>query len=554
MEINNMFRENNSHLQNSFLTSETWMNPAVVKRLMKSWAVVFYNAVFCKISESIFSKLYCQDNGRPNFPVNILLALEYIKCLFDYSDAELVEQFYFNYQISYAVGIKNVGEINLSPGTLYEFRRKIYKYAAENPTEGDLLFKQFIELTKEFAEQSDVITNEQRMDSTMISANIKNAGRLALAYDVLEQAIKLMPEELMTESMKEILDDGYKSKLLYKSKSNQVINRLKELLAIGETVLIVSSNSLGMPDLSAIKLLKRFIDEQTDTVLETGKRTVKSNKEIKANSLQSAYDEDATYRKKAKKQGKGYVVNLAETCNEDNDVQFITDYDVDSNIASDTEFAKKRIPKIKSNFELTDMYVDGGYFSSAVEEVSQSIDVTMHYTDMTGKRTNEELIPINKFELNEDKTVKQCPGGYKPQDTKYNPENDTINAHFAKEVCDKCEFKDKCCIIEQVKANKFSATGIEMELQNMRDEIKEDRKENTSKRTAIEGTNSELKRAHGLDSVKVLGIVKVKITTGLKIMACNIKRFAKNALKKLTPKPVLQNIIKKPRDICANFS
>ena len=26
----------------------------------------------------IFAKLYCQDNGRPNFHVNILLSLEYI--------------------------------------------------------------------------------------------------------------------------------------------------------------------------------------------------------------------------------------------------------------------------------------------------------------------------------------------------------------------------------------------------------------------------------------------------------------------------------------------
>lgn len=54
--VNGMFRENNSHLQQSFITSEQWMNPAVLARLMKSWAVVFYNTVFCKINEAIFSK------------------------------------------------------------------------------------------------------------------------------------------------------------------------------------------------------------------------------------------------------------------------------------------------------------------------------------------------------------------------------------------------------------------------------------------------------------------------------------------------------------------
>ena len=136
------------------------------------------------------------------------ISLEYIKHLFNYSDAELVEQFYFNYQIAYALGIKSVGEINLAPGTLYEFRRRLYQHVAENPEDGDLIFSQFIELTKEFAKKSDIEINEQRMDSTMISANIKNAGRLALAYDVLVQAIKVLDEKQLTEGLTEVLGRG----------------------------------------------------------------------------------------------------------------------------------------------------------------------------------------------------------------------------------------------------------------------------------------------------------------------------------------------------------
>ena len=186
------------------------MNPAVHARLIKSWANVFYNVVFCGINEVIFSKLYCTDNGRPNFPVNILLSLEYIKCLFDYSDAELIE------------------------------------------------------LTKQFVKESKVSVNEQRMDSTMISANIKNAGRLALAYDVIEQALKVMPEELMTKSMKEVLEDGYKSKLLYKSKGNQVISRLQEILDICGAVMETIENIPEIVDLPEMKLLERFIEEQTN--------------------------------------------------------------------------------------------------------------------------------------------------------------------------------------------------------------------------------------------------------------------------------------------------
>lgn len=540
-----MFKENNLHLQESFLTSKVWMNNSIRERLIRSWASVFYNVVFSGIDEKIFSILYCQDNGRPNFPVNILLSLEYIKHLFDYSDAELVEQFYYNYQIAYALGINNVGEINLAPGTLYEFRKRIYQYATDHPEDGDLIFKQFIELTKVFAKESDVSLDEQRMDSTMISANIKNAGRLALAFDVLEQTLKALPlpEELLTESQKEFLGDGYRNRLLYKCKGNQIVSKLQEILDTCTTVLDAVSNMPEILDLNEIKVLKRFIDEQTDLNKDTGRRIVKANKSIKANSLQSAYDEDATYRKKAKKEGKGYVVNIAETCNENNGVQYITDYDVAPNIASDVDFAKDRIPVIKTNFEIKDAYVDGGYFGKDVEEVANKNDVTMHYTDMTGKKPDDESIPVNKFELNDDNTVKVCPAGNDPQRTSYNCEKDLINAHFSKEVCDNCEFKDKCCVEEQAKMYKFSTTVEAIETQNKREEIKESIKENSSKRTAIEGTNSELKRAHGLDDVKVKGIIKVTITTGMKITACNFKRFAKNAIENLRKKSASPNVI-----------
>jgi len=258
--------------------------------------------------------------------------------------------------------------------------------------------------------------------------------------------------------------------------------------------------------------------------------------------LQSAYDEDATYRKKAKKEGKGYVVNIAETCNENNGVQYITDYDVKPNIASDIDFAKDRIPVIKANFELTDTYVDGAYFGKDVEAVATENTVNMHYTDMTGKKPDEDSITVNKFELNDDNTVKACPVGNEPQRTNYNCDKDTIVAHFSKETCDNCEFKNKCCIGEQTKMYKFSTTREAIEIQNKREGIKESIKENSSKRTAIEGTNSELKRAHGLDDVKVKGIIKVKITTGMKITACNFKRFAKNAIENLRKKPALPNI------------
>lgn len=43
------------------------------------------------------------------------------------------------------------------------------------------------------------------MDSTFVAPNIKRAGRLSLAFDVLTQAIKAIPIDLRTEQMNNAL-------------------------------------------------------------------------------------------------------------------------------------------------------------------------------------------------------------------------------------------------------------------------------------------------------------------------------------------------------------
>ena len=57
-----------------------------------------------------------------------------------------------------------------------------------------------------------------------------------------------------------------------------------------------------------------------------------------------------------------------------------------------------------------------------------------------------------------------------------------------------------------------------------RAEMKIDQKENTSKRAAIEGSNSALKRK-GQDKLPVRGQIKVLVYSAYKTTAQNIKRF-----------------------------
>jgi hypothetical protein len=56
-----------------------------------------------------------------------------------------------------------------------------------------------------------------------------------------------------------------------------------------------------------------------------------------------------------------------------------------------------------------------------------------------------------------------------------------------------------------------------------RTKISSERRENTSKRAAIEGTNSALKRAHGASKLRVRGQVKSAIVTGMQAIGHNLQ-------------------------------
>jgi len=116
------------------------MHPRNREIFDKSWAQLFYEYVFCRIDEKPFPVLYDPVMGKPNFPVNILIALEYIKHMKHWTDEDLFEVFRFNSQVSYALGIRTVVGLNMAERTLYYFRERVYCYCMENPDAEDILF------------------------------------------------------------------------------------------------------------------------------------------------------------------------------------------------------------------------------------------------------------------------------------------------------------------------------------------------------------------------------------------------------------------------------
>lgn len=521
-----MFIENDGHNQQELYSSYSTLHPNTQKRLGKSWAPIFYEHVFRQIDEKPFAVLYNSNMGRPNFPVNILLSLELIKHIFDYTDEMLLDQYNFNYQLMYALGESNLGERYLGDRTFYLFRRRIYEYTIQNPDQEDLIFGQFKGLLNHFLEVTGIDTRQQRMDSTLFMSNIKMAGRLALAYDVLHQALKVCPAELLTNNLKEVLDPEFKTNLLYRTRSSQVPGRMQEMLNLSAALLqLVEDKKLAFSP--EIALLARFLEEQAFYDRETDSWHSKENKDIPADSLQSAYDPDATFRSKGGKAIKGYTFNLTETCADENPVQLVTDYTTQNSSASDTEMLQERLPEIKENTDIEDLYVDGGYYGEDTEKMSQEQEVNVHYTDMTGKAPDSEKIPLTEFTFDRDLNVLACPKNHPSLKSNFKKKNGMINAHFPLEQCQQCESRENCPIKFQKTSAVLRVNHKSVLAAHARDRTfaEPQRKEAVSKRAAAEGSISAIKRSQGADKLRVRTHPKVQVVTGLKMIGRNIRQI-----------------------------
>lgn len=522
-----MFRENKSHLQTELFNTTTLMHPRTMAQLKKSWAPIYYEHVFCQIDEKKFAPLYCPDNGSPNKPVNILLSLEFIKHLYDYTDEELLEQYYFNYQIAYALGQRNLGELYICERTLYDFRRRLYAYTIQHPEEEDLICRQFQGLLDHFIAITKIKTNEQRMDSTAIMPNIKRAGRLALAFDVLKQGVAACPQELLPENLQKVLEPAFRTEILYRSRSRDVQARLAKIIDLQEQLVALAAALPAIANKPEIKLVQRFITEQTTYDPEQKKRIVKENKDIRPDSLQSAYDPDATFRKKGNKEQVGYTCNLTETCSAENDVQFITDYALEKNTKADVAMAAERLSAIKEHTGVTDLYVDGGYFGEDTHRKAEELGVKMHYTNLTGRQPAAEKIPLTDFNVENHKKVLACPQGQTPIHTYYEEAKRIITAWFDAPTCRECPCREQCPVKIQKKKALLQFNQSALLAAETRQELAndEDRRENKAKRAAIEGTVSAIKRGRGATKLAIRGQVKSALVIGLKCIAHNFQQL-----------------------------
>ena len=354
------------------------------------WWNVFRCEITERIDENLFSVLYCKDSGRPNAPIRQLVAMLLLKELLCLSDEQFYERANFDLTVMLALGLLNVNDTLPGLRSYYYFRRRLHEYEQQHGR--DLMAEQFEQLTFGQIKRYKVDGTEVRMDSKLFGSNIRRHTLYTLAVEVLQVYFNSLSEQERcrikgsTRRYLEKLCDKTPDQHAYQKTSGQIRSSLATLGRISAYLLRrFKKTRAGRYD-----LLERFFNEHFEEKPSEEEASPPTeppdNEQAQADApelkdlhverkqnesgsvLQSAHDEDATYRYKIsgsqKQEVRGYVANITETC-KPGQLNLITSIQTAPARTPDCDFFQCAIQQSEqvSGQQVREVFTDGAFYS-----------------------------------------------------------------------------------------------------------------------------------------------------------------------------------------------
>ncbi|MFH1672029.1 MAG: transposase [Pseudomonadota bacterium] len=537
-----MFKKTNP--QQNLFGVDTQLSEGLQRRLRESWADLFKAEILPILfrCEDKFSILYGKT-GRPNFSVARVLGLCLLQEYNELSDQQALDAFGFDIRWRYALDASDE-HAYLSRRSLVEFRRRL---AAQDP-EMTMVRGIFEKISHRAIKKLGLSTSQQRLDSTLVISNICTRGRLDLFANTITVFIRSLDKDRFSRIPKHIRQwHERETEGWFGLAPGQRKAKLEQLAQYVNKLITKFENDKEITSSEQYGLLVRLFQEQCEIKKIASPDTSKGDdkkitikKKSKGETLQSAFDPDASYGHK----GSGYSVHITETCNNANKKEIITDYEVHGAARSDMGKASDILGRLEgAGLKPDKLFADGGYPS-----VPSALNVTKRNVEFMASVNRgplaEEVMGRDQFKFDKKGLVVKCPKGHKPVDHRILSHNNTkgrsLHAIFDGDICRKCNVLDNC----PVRAPNHRARGctprdtvgdfrleITPELR-LRDQMYSNQqttewKEQYRIRSGVEATMSELKRRHGMGKLRVRRAVKVCFAVACKVIACNIKRWAK---------------------------
>lgn len=525
------FRANDPSVnQTSMLDATALMSDREKRFLEKSWAKVFAEEIFPAIDEQLFAPMYSTVDSRPNTPVNVTVGAMMLKELNGMSDDDILNAMMFDIRFKVALHTAEMAEQPMSDRTLGRFRERCRTYMEE--TGKDPLHDCITSLSDKLAKIMKIDRSLRRMDSMMIDSNIKHMSRLELLYHCAARMVQVLKKQNvdLPEQLQHYLNKEDENLVIYYNKSEDTSSKIEKVLS-DASILITLCAGGQYDEINEYQLLLRVLNEQA-IHKEDGSYELRAvgDPMMHANILQNPSDPEATYREKAGKGHRGYIANLVEEKGENGSL--ITEYQLEQNIYSDSQFMQDYIEEIGLQKEQVTITADGAYSGSNIDEKAAKNNVTVFNTNLTGREAKDIAAD---FKFNEDSTrVTECPNGKTPKSCSCN-KTGVCTVSFRKEDCENCPFRDQCKPKEYAKTTRVTISArTQQRAQKQRWRKTEEFKKMSAFRNGVETVPSFLRRCFGVDRMPVRGKARMSIFLGCKIGGLNVLKFCNFRLRRNT--------------------
>ena len=234
--------------------------------------------------------------------------------------------------------------------------------------------------------------------------------------------------------------------------------------------------------------------------------------------MQSPHDPDVTY---SGHKGKGYEVQVAETCHEENATQLITHVEVTPSSGSDTDVSVPVVDGLAERKVRPDeLFADTAYGSGrnafeASRRGTELVSPVAGSAPGNSHRVHRRSPPRTFRSTSQGSRPRCAPPATRPSKYELKDAPERVEVHFAGTTCEPCPLRSRCPVKLDRRAYDPDLVKVNIE-RRRRAEATEEWRKRYAIRAGIEG-NSELKRAHGLGRLRVRGGRRVRLAVYLNV-------------------------------------
>jgi len=406
---------------------------------------------------------------------------------------------------------------------LCNFRKRLLSHGKES-----LIFDQLLGKIKAMGFLKK--HGRQRTDSTHILANVCHLSRLENLSEGLRVALKAIEKadsSFYTLKLPALYREYWSTPLndyqMTDKERQEALERAgRDILWLLDFLKINRASFLRLPELEVLQtLLQQNFTIHNQTV-HLRKQCVDGKEKI-----QTPHDPEARYSTKRGKSWTGYKVHITETANDKREVNFVTDISTTNACERDNETLQEIQENIcNRGLKPEQQFVDKGYVTG--DNLSDSQENDIQLMGEASELSNHGLYTADEFTIDFQNKTATCPAGntcclWKEYDSgKHKGE---IHISFG-DQCHDCPMKSRCT---NNKAGRNLRLHAHYELlKERRAECKTQTfKEAMKRRPPVEGTISEMVRAHGLRRSRYRGGLKTHLQNLMIGTALNVKRLVK---------------------------